>query len=417
MKRIAFILLIPLSAWAGTPQIFFGVNTGGQSNAATSMAAIYGMSGGGFDSAVLDRSTSIIASSGTFSNFGICLNAAPGVGKSWALTVQLGARNQDSPITCTISGTDTCCYDITHSSSVVPGDLARIKSVPSGTPTASGAQSYRIMFTPTEDNNYVVAGGQTSNSASTTYIPLAGTVGARTTSTDTSIPMPHAGTFDRLYAAVPAAPGAGKSYTFTFRTNGSNSSITCAISGASATSCSDLTHSSATIRGDSVNVSLVPGGAPSLAQFHAGLRFVPANRGEFPILGNTFNAMSTSADTFVNLSGGNLSNLSEVQIVSTTTSPSPGLIIKNGTYSVTTAPGGATSYTNTLRRNFANPTGGPTGTISGANTTAQDNGFIVVSELDNLVNKWTPSGTPTAGMAHISYTGYLIQPLMTPVFP
>ncbi len=417
MKRLALIFLVPFNVWATTPQQMIGGGPATPNVSSTSTSQIYGNSGGAFD-ATVERNTGIQSVPGTWSNMKICLNNPAGSAKSFTFTAQLGARNQDSTITCAISGTtQTCCEDVTHSSTTVAGDLFRIKSVPSGTPTASTGHTISMLFTPTDDNNFIVSGAQTSaNTGANSYVALAGATGVRTTVTDTRIPMSLAGTFDLMYAEVAAAPGVGKSWTITMATNGSDSTITCAISGTN-TKCNDVTHSSATIRGDQVVWKVVPSGTPTASTLSIGMRFTPTNRGEFPIIGNTFNSVSNTASSYTRISGGNDNSLTENLSTSTTTSRAPGLIIKNGTYSVTTAPSSGKSYTFTLRQNFADPTGGPSATISGTATTAQSNGYIVVTDGDVLVNRLTPSGTPTAGMFHSCYTGYFTQPLMTPVFP
>lgn len=298
----------------------------------------------------------------------------------------------------------------------MPGDLVRLKATPSGTPTAVTGSSFRVNFNPAVEDQYVVTGAQTSGSASTTYIQLAGAAGARTALADTAIPMPHAGRFSDMYVETAAAPGVGKSWAFTLLSGGVATPITCTISGTNRT-CNDITNSTDTIRGDLMNVRMVPSGAPSATTTSVGLRYVPVNRGEFPFLGNTFNAISTSADTYTAMQGGNNNTANELIVVSTASSPAPGLIIKNGTYSVTTAPGGGKSFTYTLRQNFANPTGGPSATISGTAVDAQSDGFIVVSEGDKVVNQLSPSGGPTAGQFHAGYTGYFTQPQITPTFP
>lgn len=415
MKRLALIFLVPFNVWAGTPQVALPSGNASINTSLVTTAQVFGMSGGMFD-ATFERNTGIMASAGTFSNFGICITPAPGVGKSFTFALQLGSRNADSSLGCAISGTETCCYDVADSSSVVAGDLVRLEATPSGTPTAVTGVSYRVNFMPSVDDQYVVTGAQTSNSASTTYIQLAGAVGARTTLTDTAIPMPHNGRFNNFYVELSTAPGVGNSWAFTLMAAGVATSVTCTVSGTART-CNDLTNSTDTVRGNSAVIRMVPSGAPTATYTSVGLRYVPVNRGEFPFLGNTFNAISAAANSYTNLQGGNNNNASELITVSTAASPSPGLIIKNGTYSVTTAPGASKSYTYTLRKNFANPTGGPSATISGTNTTAQSDGYIVVSEGDKIVNQLAPSGTPTAGMFHAGYTGYFTQPLMTPVFP
>lgn len=65
-----------------------------------------------------------------------------------------------------------------------------------------------------------------------------------------SSPMPIAGTIDNLYIWFDTDPGGGaKSYTFVLNKNGSNTALTCTVSG-SATTCNDITNSVTVAAGD-----------------------------------------------------------------------------------------------------------------------------------------------------------------------
>lgn len=76
---------------------------------------------------------------------------------------------------------------------------------------------------------------------------------------------PVGGTFDFMYVNVSAAPGgAGKSWVFTLRINGSNTILTCTVSNA-ATGCSDLTHAATITAGQTIDISAVPTGGPAIA--------------------------------------------------------------------------------------------------------------------------------------------------------
>jgi hypothetical protein len=60
-----------------------------------------------------------------------------------------------------------------------------------------------------------------------------------------------------FYVNVNTAPGAGQTYTFTLRTGGVDSSVTCQISGASALACSDTTHSVSVTASSAIDVKMV----------------------------------------------------------------------------------------------------------------------------------------------------------------
>lgn len=86
------------------------------------------------------------------------------------------------------------------------------------------------------------------------------------TETDISIPIPVAGTLRNLSAAASVAPGAAQTFTYTARKNAADTSLTCTISGAAATSASDTSHSPTVAAGDLLAVKVVVSGGGATAQ-------------------------------------------------------------------------------------------------------------------------------------------------------
>ena len=72
---------------------------------------------------------------GTVSDFYVILNTNPGDSKSYTFVVRKNGDN--TPVTCTISGTDTTGSDLTNSVSFAAGDYISIMVTPSGNPTAA----------------------------------------------------------------------------------------------------------------------------------------------------------------------------------------------------------------------------------------------------------------------------------------
>ncbi len=70
------------------------------------------------------------------------------------------------------------------------------------------------------------------------------------------------GTFSNLIVTLNNAPGVGKSWAFTVRKNGSDTSVTCTISDA-ATTARDTTHSFSVAPGDRLALKWVPTGTPT----------------------------------------------------------------------------------------------------------------------------------------------------------
>lgn len=88
--------------------------------------------------------------------------------------------------------------------------------------------------------------------------------GVTATQNDSVNYIPAAGVFSNAYIALSAAPGAGKSYTFTLQKNGVDTSVVVTISDA-ATSGQDITHSVTFAAGDHATWKCVPSGTPGAA--------------------------------------------------------------------------------------------------------------------------------------------------------
>lgn len=117
-------------------------------------------------------------------------------------------------------------------------------------------------------------GGTALATAATDFVPMFdGTVSA--TEGDVDQAMPVAGTLSDLRVRLDTAPGAGKSYAFTVRKNGADTSVTCTVSEA-ATSCSDTTNTAIFFSGDLISIESVPTGTPTAAAMRWTAKYTPA---------------------------------------------------------------------------------------------------------------------------------------------
>jgi len=82
---------------------------------------------------------------GTISNFYVTLDGSPGSGNSYTFLVR--KNGADTPVTCTISETDTTGSDLTNSVSFAAGDYISIMVTPASNPTAA-AMSWTAQFSP-----------------------------------------------------------------------------------------------------------------------------------------------------------------------------------------------------------------------------------------------------------------------------
>jgi hypothetical protein len=109
------------------------------------------------------------------------------------------------------------------------------------------------------------AGGQWSVASAaytigTYYLPPGGGLPASATEANVQGRVGVAGTISNFTAQLPAAPGSGNTVTFTWRDGGVDQAVTCSISGTSATSCADTTHSFAVALADLIDIKMVVAG-------------------------------------------------------------------------------------------------------------------------------------------------------------
>lgn len=106
----------------------------------------------------------------------------------------------------------------------------------------------------------VYSGTGLTVTANTYYFPIGGGGTPSTTETNVDVDSPSAATITNFYAQQSVAIGAGNTAVYTWRKAGVSQSVTCTISGAVATSCSDTTHSFSVSQGDLLTVQLVTTG-------------------------------------------------------------------------------------------------------------------------------------------------------------
>jgi len=106
----------------------------------------------------------------------------------------------------------------------------------------------------------VSSGASAVSLTGTIYVPFGGGGFSSSTEANVDLEAPTAATVGNFYVQLSAAPGAGNSIAVTIRKNGSDTSSTCTISGASAISCNDTVHSFSVAAADLMAIKLVPSG-------------------------------------------------------------------------------------------------------------------------------------------------------------
>ena len=97
----------------------------------------------------------------------------------------------------------------------------------------------------------------------TQFLPPGGGAPASSTESDVQVASPAAATVSNLHVEISSALGVGVTAVFTWRDAGSSTTSTCSISGNSAKSCSDTTHSFNAAAGDLLDMQVVTTGTPA----------------------------------------------------------------------------------------------------------------------------------------------------------
>ncbi len=152
------------------------------------------------------------------------------------------------------------------STGCTPGELAMVTAATLGQQMYQNSGTGSCVWTQQLNTGSSSGGGITVYSApsvtlsGTQFIPIGG--GGLPSGTETAVdtPSPSAATITNFEAQLSAAPGLGVSLALTWRKNAASQSVTCTISGAVATSCSDTTHSFSVSQGDLLTIQLVTTG-------------------------------------------------------------------------------------------------------------------------------------------------------------
>ena len=243
----------------------------------------------------------LISAPGTFSNFRIKLQNAPGVGET--TTIKLRVNGADTTLTVTIAGTDTTGVDSSHTVHVNAGDRITLSSTPSAG-IATGFVYSNIIFSGDNDKESNIIGGTYDNisATATEYNGLQGQVGTwLNTEAYCRQIIPTNGVIQDLYIMLTAAPGAGQSYDFTLMKNGAAQALTVQIANAATTgNDTNPAHAITVAPGDSVSLRCVPTGTPAAPDARWGTTFKANIDGESIILGQNWSWTTTGAVMYSN---------------------------------------------------------------------------------------------------------------------
>ncbi len=118
-----------------------------------------------------------------------------------------------------------------------------------------------------------VFSGSTITLLGTQYLAIGGGAAISSTEASVEIESPTAASVSNLSVQLSAALGIGASAVFTWRDGASSQVLTCTISGASATTCVDNTHSFSVAQGDEIDIQVVTTGTPTAVTLVIGTQF------------------------------------------------------------------------------------------------------------------------------------------------
>lgn len=341
-----------------------------------------------------------IPTGGTIS--GLLVRLSGNVAAASTYTFTLMVNSVPSALAVTISTGASTGSDWTNSVSVTAGQTVSLRSTFTGAPGALLA-SWSTIWNPTITGESICLIHMQTAVAAIWFGEIQGSpINGATTETWVQAPIPTAGGFKKLYVQLSADPGdplGPDGYIFTLRLAAAGTTLTTTIS-ADNTAGNNTTNTVAVVAGDLVDIYVAPLNAPAVAPECAiGMVFVPTVSGESLVMGGGFNATAAGITRYMNLCGtGRASwDATEASMFSLTQSA----ILKKLYVKLETAPGGADTYTISIREQLGNT--GLTVTITGAATTGSDidPAHAYISFNDDVTDtRYVSSATAVASRIH-----------------
>jgi len=143
-------------------------------------------------------------------------------------------NSASSTLDCTGTGGSTSCVDSTHSESVSQGDTISVSQVPFS-PGSGVKPGFGARYVPATAGDFPVLAGSTGSTdavaGGTAYISFSGGQVRNINEATTTQVVGTAFTVSSMTVVRGAAPGSGKTITYTLRVNSADSSLSCSLSG------------------------------------------------------------------------------------------------------------------------------------------------------------------------------------------
>jgi hypothetical protein len=382
-----------------------GSNTTGITAATDTFFPLYAGNSGS-NSSQVTSGANIMPVSGTLKNLYVQCDNGPGAGITRTFWVYKNGTSTGVTMSLTGSGTGagvSSGSDLVNSTTFVAGDLISLRTAATATTTSAGTIRWTLDAS-TSPNVSMILGNSGANLATSgnTYVTVSGKAFDNTSGLNVQGVMPTSGTLKNAIMSTGGAAGTGAGYTATLYKNGSPTSITMTISGASAVSATDSTHSISVSPGDVLYWSVSPSGTPTARALAISLEFDPAIDGEsVHLYGNSV----VDVNSAVRYNAINSPNQASYQSTEAPRQVLTQSAVWRKLYVVlNSAPGAGASFQ--IQLSVGGAAGSPSVTISGANTTGNDANNCLATAGQTVVMKMTPTGTPTAstlGWGIVSY--------------
>ena len=379
------------------------------------------------------RATWMVA--GTFRNFYIEVDTAPGSGKTRTITVQ--KNGSPTSVTVTLSDAETSGSDLSNSFTVSPGDYLSLEWASSGSPTNTGGQRYSIEFESDNagesgyaqrygnvlsDTNPAKSGvfwccyqgsGIDSWNATHTDDEIGNIVPCDGTITGTSVLLnqsPGGGTKAMQVVIYHAPSGSG---TFT-KQDGSGATVDTRVTCSNTTTANTGTYSLPVSAGDRVYCELIPQNTPNALGMlvSVGFRFEADTDGE-SIMGGFMRVQLGSNGTTQYFTPQNAHDDLPTSEGTVALIGNPAAYFQLGRFygHLESPPGTSETRTFTVRLNAASPASPLEFTIADT----EDDGSDLVGTYDiGIGDEWELMAAHTSGAANSVFSFSLVQ---TQAFP
>ncbi len=212
-----------------------------------------------------------IATAGKIKTLRVSFATAPGTGAE-GYRITLRKNGVSTAMAVTISGTATSGSYTATEITVAAGDLVDWFVQKLNSPSENVRAQIAVCFDPDDNDENLLINGFTSalNISGTKYYFLSHNISGWGSVESDVRQLTQGSAFKNLYVKVSAAPGAGKSWTFTVMRNGVATDIEVVIADA-ATTGTDLSNELTLADDDTVSLRCTPSGTPADADARWGM--------------------------------------------------------------------------------------------------------------------------------------------------